>query len=124
MRKLRLLAASSAAGLALLVPAASTALAADSWPVPGTPPNACTYYTDFDVVGGQLHAYDSKVCGNQSIPAYVVIEKVGSNGAVTPVAYGTGIVSYTCQGSAVNTYKIDGDINRTVTLTPGAIPCG
>lgn len=124
MRKLRLIAASSAAALAVVIPGASTALAADSWPVPGTPPNPCTYYTDFAVTYGQLHAYNSKVCGTQSIPAYVVIEKVSSTGQVTPVAYGAGIVNYTCQGDAVNTYKLDGDISRTVTITPGAIPCG
>lgn len=45
-------------------------------------------------------------------------------GSVTAVAYGLGIVRYTCQGTAVNTYRFDGDINRQVTLTPGAIPCG
>lgn len=120
MRKLRLLAASSAAALAaVLIPGAATAVA-------GTAdlPGSCTYYTDFDFVGNQLSIYDTKVCNGVTQPGYAVIEKVGAGGSVTAVAYGLGIVRYTCQGTAVNTFRFDGDINRQVTLTPGALPCG
>ncbi|MFC4031131.1 hypothetical protein ACFO3J_06555 [Streptomyces polygonati] len=120
MRKLSLIAASSAAALAaVLIPGASTALAGTS--VAGT---ACQYYTDFDFVGNVLSIYDSKTCNGVSQPAYAVIEKVGANGTVIPVAYGLGIVRYTCQGSTVNTYRFAGELNPQVILTPGALPCG
>ncbi|MYS24880.1 hypothetical protein GA0115240_17096 [Streptomyces sp. DvalAA-14] len=120
MRKLRLIAVSSAAALAaVLIPGATTALA-------GTAdlPGACQYYTDFDFVGGQLSIYDSKSCNGVTQPAYAVIEKVSGTGTVIPVAYGLGIVRYTCQGSAVNTFRFDGDLSKQVILTPGALPCG
>ena len=115
MNKLRLLAASSAAALALLVSGAAGARAATVHPNTG----GCTYYTDFSDTGGQLHAYDTKNCGSGSVPAYVVIYKNG-----IPVAYGLSIVTYTCQGSAVNTYTLGGDIDPTEHITPGALPCG
>ena len=119
MKKLRVLAASTAAALALLVPGATAAHAVT--PALGA---SCTYYTDFDFVGGQLNAYDSKSCGGPSVPAYVVIEKVGAGGTVIPVAYGLGIIHYTCQGSTPTTYKLAGDIDPVVTITPGVVPCG
>jgi hypothetical protein len=115
-----MIAASSAAALAaVLVPGATTALA-------GTAdlPGSCQYYTNFTFLYGQLSIYNSKTCNGVSQPAYAVIEKVGGPGTITAVAYGMGIVRYTCQGTAVNTFRFDGDIDRQVTLNPGALPCG
>ncbi|WP_405578467.1 hypothetical protein [Streptomyces sp. NBC_01190] len=40
------------------------------------------------------------------------------------VAYGFGIVRYTCQGTAPNTFRFDGDISHQVTYIPGTLPCG
>ncbi|MFF7154783.1 hypothetical protein [Streptomyces sp. NPDC008139] len=120
MRKLRLTAAACTAALAaLLVPGAATASASTTdWP------SGCQYYTDFDFIYGQLSIYNSKVCNGVSQPAYAVIEKVSSTGTITAVAYGVGIVRYTCQGTAVNTFRFDGDLSHQVTLTPGALACG
>lgn len=118
-----MLAASSATALAaVLVPGASAAIAAN--PAPAVWPSTCTYYTDFDFVGGNVNAYNSKVCNGVSSPAYVVIERVAASGQVTAVAYGSGHVTYYCQGTAVNYYRFNGDINRTSTVTPGYLPCG
>ncbi|WNI14442.1 hypothetical protein [Actinacidiphila sp. ITFR-21] len=120
MRKLRLIAAPSAAALAaLLVPGATSAVASTT-----DLPGACQYYTDYDFVYGQLNLYASKTCNGVSQPGYAVIEKVGAGGNITAVAYGFGIVHYTCQGTAVNTFRFDGEINKQVILDPGALPCG
>ncbi|WP_333771338.1 hypothetical protein [Streptomyces sp. IBSBF 2435] len=120
MRRLRLTAAAcTAAVAALLIPGAATATASTTdWP------SGCQYQTEFDFTGGQLSLYDSKVCNGMSQPAYAVIEKVSGTGTITAVAYGFGTVRYTCQGTAPNTFRFDGDINRQVTLIPGTLPCG
>jgi hypothetical protein len=119
VKKLRLVAASSAAALAVLVPSAATAHAAT--PAYG---QSCTYYTDFAVFSGALHIYNTKDCGSGSMPAYVVLERASAGGSFNYVTSGAGIVTYTCQGSTVYTYEILGDINPAVTITPGAIACG
>lgn len=63
-------------------------------------------------------------CNGPWSSPYLVIEREMPGGYLQYVASGMGSASYTCQGSASNVYKMDGEIPTGLNYTTGVVSCG
>ena len=123
--KLRLIAAAlSSLALAVVTPVAASAQARPQVNVCNWTAAIWMGQNSAGVPTVNVSANEEPTCGGPWITPYLVIERVLPGGNLQYVASGMGYASYTCRGSAPNTYKMDGEIPTGLNYTTGVVDCG
>jgi hypothetical protein len=120
---MKLKAAAIAVGLvAALIAAPASANAATVHPATGGPCNySYAIWFGYPISANAVHL--SVGSDNCAGPFYAELVRVLPGGGTQFVAFGQGVATYACQGSAINTYQSTNTLNGEV-LTMANVACG
>jgi len=114
-------AAAAVALIAALVAVPSSATAAAARPATG---GQCDYtyaiWFGYPISANAVHLSVGSDCPG---PVYAELVRVLPGGGTQFVAFGQGVATYTCQGTAINTYQSTNTLNGEV-LTMANVACG